>query len=64
MTAKVKAAGARADDTEDSKSKNYYFLYIFISKPNEEQEIQQFDVDMVVAEEHIEYYADKYNKLI
>ena len=40
-------------------------MYIFILKPNEEEEeTEQFDMDMTVAEEYIEYYADKYNKLI
>ena len=47
-----------------SKKKNYYFLYIFILKSNEEQETGQLDMDMVVAEEYIEYYTDRYNKLI
>ena len=38
--------------------------YIFTLKPNEEeQETEQFDMDMAVAEEYIEYYADKYKKL-
>ena len=33
-------------------------------KPNEEeQETKQFDMDTVVAEAYIEYYADKYKKL-
>ena len=46
-------------------SKKTIFLHIFILKPNEEeQETEQFDMDMVVAEEYIEYYADKYKKLI
>ena len=45
--------------------KIFIFLHIFILKPNEEeQETEQFDRDMAVAEEYIEYYADKYNKLI
>ena len=43
--------------------KNYYFLYIFILKSNEEQETGQLDMDIAVAEEYIEYYTDKYNKL-
>ena len=69
MTAKVKAARARAVKKKRKiqkviSTKNYYFLYIFILKPNEEQETEQFDMDMAVAEEYIEYYADKYNKLI
>ena len=34
-------------------------------KPNEEeQETEQTDMDMAVAEEYIEYYANKYKKLI
>ena len=46
-------------------SKKTIFLHIFILKPNEEeQETEQFDMDMAVAEEYIEYYADKYKKLI
>ena len=46
-------------------SKKTIFLHIFILKPNEEeQETEQFDMDMMVAEEYIEYYADKYKKLI
>ena len=52
------------EDTEDSKLKNYYFIYIFILKSNEEQETEQLDIDMAVAKEYIEYYTDKYNKLI
>ena len=39
-------------------------MYIFILKSNEEQETGHVDMDMVVAEEYIEYYTDKYNKLI
>ena len=39
-------------------------MYIFILKSNEEQETGHLDMDMVVAEEYIEYYTDKYNKLI
>ena len=39
-------------------------MHIFILKPNEEeQETKHFDMDMAVAEEYIEYYADKYKKL-
>ena len=46
-------------------SKKTIFLHIFILKPNkEEQETGQFNMDMVVAEEYIEYYVDKYKKLI
>ena len=42
-----------------SKKTIFYFL-----KPNEEeQETKQFDMDMVVAEEYVEYYADKYKEL-
>ena len=44
------------------QSKNYIFFYFL--KPNEEeQENKQFHMDMAVAEEYIEYYADKYKKL-
>ena len=67
-----KSESSRSENSEEKKKiqkmlskKYYYFLYIFILKPNEEeQETEQFDMDMVVAEEYIEYYADKYNKLI
>ena len=53
------------DSTQDSKLKKTIFLHIFILKPNEEeQETEQFDIDMAVSEEYIEYYADKYKKLI
>ena len=53
------------DSTQDSKLKKNIFLHIFILKPiEEEQETEQFNMDMVVAEEYIEYYADKYKKLI
>ena len=46
-------------------SKKPIFVHIFILKPNEEeQETEQFDMDMAVAEEYVEYYADKYKKLI
>ena len=45
--------------------KNYIFTYFHFLKPNEEeQETKQFDINTVVAEEYIEYYADKYKKLI
>ena len=53
MTAKVKAAGPRAVRKKKKiqkilSKKNYYFLYIFILKPNEEeQETEQFDMDML-----------------
>ena len=53
------------DSTQDSKLKKSIFLHIFILKSNEEeQETEQFDMDMAVAEEYVEYYADKYKKLI
>ena len=53
------------DSTQDSKYKKTIFLHIFILKPNEkEQETEQFNMDMAVAEEYVEYYADKYKKLI
>ena len=71
MTPKVKAAEARAVEKKIQKilhkilSKKTIFLHIFILKPNEEkQETEQFDMDMAVAEENTEYYADKYKKLI
>ena len=67
----MKAAEVRAVKKKIQKilhkilSKKTIFLHIFILKPNEEeQETEQFDMDMVVAEEYIEYYADKYKKLI
>ena len=67
MTPKVKVAEARAVKKKIQKiihkilSKKTIFLHIFILKQNEEeQETEQFDMDMVVAEEYIEYYADKY----
>ena len=60
MTVKVRAVGPRAVKKKKIQKilsiKNYYFLHIFILKPNEEQETEQLDLDMV------EYYADKYNK--
>ena len=66
MTPKVKAVESRAVKKKIQKilhkilSKNTIFLRIFILKPNEEeQKTEQFDMDMVVAEEYIEYYADK-----
>ena len=65
----MKAAEARAVKKKTQKnlhkilSKKTIFLHIFILKPNEEQETEQFDMDMAVAEEYIEYYADKYKKL-
>ena len=52
------------EDTKILSKKKLLFLYIFILKSNEEQETGQLDMDMVVAEEYIEYYTDKYNKLI
>ena len=53
---KVKAVEARA-----VKKKTQKILHKILSE--EEQETKQFDMDMVVAEEYIEYYADKYKKL-
>ena len=72
MTPKVKAAEVRAVKKKKIQkilhkilSQKTIFLHIFILKPNEEeQETEQFDMDMVVAEEYIEYYVDKYKKLI
>ena len=68
-TPKVKAVEVRAVKKKIQKilhkilSKKTIFLHIFILKPNEEeQETEQFDMDMAVAEEYIEYYADKYKK--
>ena len=64
-TAKVKAAETTAVKKKMQKilqSKNYIFFYFL--KPNEEeQETKQFHMDTAVAEEYIEYYADKYKKL-
>ena len=46
------------ENTEDSTRDSN------LLKPNEEkQETKQFDMDMAVAEEYIEYYADKYKGL-
>ena len=57
-TVKVRAAGQRAVKKkkipEDSKLKTIIFCIL----------TEQFDMDMAVAEEYIEYYTDKYNKLI
>ena len=62
---KVKAAERTAVKKKMRKilqSKNYIFFYFL--KPNEEeQETKQFHMDTAVAEEYIEYYADKYKKL-
>ena len=53
-----------ADSTQASKLKTIFLHIFYFLKPNEEeQETKQFDMDMVVAEEYIEYYADKYKKL-
>ena len=41
------------------QSKNYIF-FNFLKPNEEEQETKQFQMDMAVAEEYIEYYADKY----
>ena len=63
--AKVKAAEMTAVKKKTQKilqSKNYIFFYFL--KPNEEeQETKQFHMDTAVAEEYIEYYADKYKEL-
>ena len=60
---RVRAVRARAVKTKKIQKilskKNYYFLYIFILKSNEEQGTGQLDMDMAVAEEYIEYYTDK-----
>ena len=67
-TPKVKAAEARAVKKKIQKILHKILSkknYIFILKPNEEeQETEQFNMDMAVAEEYVEYYADKYKKLI
>ena len=68
MTPKVKAAEARAVKKKKIQKilhkilgTKTIFLHIFILKLNEEeQETDQFNMDMVVAEEYLEYYADKY----
>ena len=65
--ATVRAARLRAvkkKKIQKNLSKKKFFLYILILKSNEEQETGQLDMYMVVAEEYIEYYTDKYNKLI
>ena len=63
--AKVKAVEMTAVKKKTQKilqSKNFIFFYFL--KPNEEeQETKQFHMDTAVAEEYIEYYADKYKKL-
>ena len=68
MTPKVKAAEVRVVKKKIQKILHKILSkknYIFILKPNEEeQETEQFDMDMAVAEEYIEYYAGKYKKLI
>ena len=47
------------ENTEDSTRDSN------LLKPNEgKQETKQFNMDMAVAEEYIEYYADKYKELI
>ena len=46
------------ENTEDSTRDSN------LLKPNKEkQETKQFNMDMAVAEEYIEYYADKYKEL-
>ena len=67
----MKAAEARAVKKKIQEilhkilsKKNYIFTFYFLKPNEEEQETEQFDMDMVVAEEYIEYYADKYKKLI
>ena len=64
-TPKVKAA-----EVTEVKKKTQKILHKILStffyflKPNEEeQETKQFDMDTAVAEEYIEYYADKYKEL-
>ena len=44
------------------QSKNYIF-FNFLKPNEEEQETKQFQMDTAVAEEYIEYYADKYKEL-
>ena len=54
-----KSESSEEENTEDSTQDSNHL------KPNEEEkETKQFDMDMAVAEEYIEYYADKYKKLI
>ena len=63
MKVRVRAARVRAVKKKKIQkilSKKTFFIY----KSNEEQETGQLDMDMAVAEEYIEYYTDKYNKLI
>ena len=68
MTPKVKAAEATAVKKKTQKilhkilSKKLYIFY-FLKSNEEEQETKQFHMDTVVAEEYIEYYADKYKEL-
>ena len=62
---KVKAAEMTAVKKKMQKilqSKNYIF-FNFLKPNEEEQETKQFHMDTAVAEEYIEYYADKYKKL-
>ena len=58
MTPKVKAAKIQKILHKILRKKTY-ILHIFILKPNEEQETEQFDMDMAVAEEYIEYKNKK-----
>ena len=65
MITKVRVRAVKKNKIQKILSKkDYYFLYIFILKSNKEQETGQLDMDMAVGEEYIEYYTDKYNKLI
>ena len=64
----MKAAEATAVKKKTQKilhkilSKKLYFFY-FLKSNEEEQETKQFHMDTAVAEEYIEYYADKYKEL-
>ena len=44
--------------------KTTFYVFFILKSNEEEQETKQFNMDMAVAEEYIEYYADKYNQLI
>ena len=53
----TKSESSESESSEEENTEDSNFL-----KPNE-QETKQFDMDMAVAEEYIEYYADKYKEL-
>ena len=53
----------KAAEVTAVKKKTQKILHKILKSNEEEQETKQFHMDTAVAEEYIEYYADKYKEL-